>query len=197
MVHEKMTPVRAVQVDDELDSDRRPRSRVRQHDVAEGSRIGVDADDVMGFRPVDRADVEAEIEICLVAGDLQALEPARGRQRVIARPVIVPDGTSAPIVATPVDDDRRIRATGPHRDDAVVLLGVEWVEPEPIAFGWMLEVDHRPVLLEPFVDEREESRPRGARGVDVARQPRVDLGLLLLGVATVVPALWLQVRDTP
>ena len=59
----------------------------------------------------------------------------------------------------------------------------------------MLEVDHRPVLLEPFVDHREETRAGGARRVDVARQSRVDLRLFLLRVATVVPPLWLQVPD--
>src|SRR4029079_15893202 len=100
---------------------------------------------------------------------------------------IVPTRTAALIVATAVDDDRRVGAPRPHRDDTVVLLGVEWVQPEPIAPGWALEADHRPVFLEPLVDQREESRACGAGGVDVARQSGVDLGLLLLGVATVAP----------
>ena len=86
--------------------------------------------------------------------------------------------------------------SGAHRDDAVVLLRIEGIEPQPVPVGGILEIADGPAFLEPLIDEREQSGARRARCVDLARESRVDLGLLRLRMAAVVPALRLNVTDS-
>ena len=85
---------------------------------------------------------------------------------------------------------------GAHRHYAVVLFCVERIEPELFPFVWKLEVGDDPALLEPFVDESEETGPRCSGRVDVPREPGIHERLLLLGVTSVIPSLRLEMSNS-
>ena len=150
----------------------------------------------MGALPVDRADDQSQVDVGFVAGDRERAKSQRTRNPLVLI-ALIQDGPSAPVVAVSVNRDGRVPSTRAHRDDAIVLLSVERIEPEAVALDGNLEIDDGPVLLEPFVYQGEQSGARGACLVDLARQPGVDLGLFLLGVSTVAPSLRLDMRDSP
>src|SRR3954466_7424360 len=110
----------------------------------------------MRARPVDPTDVEGWVDRGLVVRDAQRLELER--RAAGGRGAGVKGGAPPPIARVTIDGDAGALPARTHRDDTVILLGVERVEPEPLPIGRIFELDHRPVLLEPLVDQREESR---------------------------------------
>jgi len=66
MVHEKLTRRRTRQIENELESDRRVQSGVRHPRITQIAPVGVDPDLIVRARPVDLADVEAQIHVGFV-----------------------------------------------------------------------------------------------------------------------------------
>ena len=80
---------------------------------------------------------------------------------------------AAPICCIAIDYDRRLLATRAHCDDAIVLLGIERVEPQSFPVRRVFELDHRPVFLEPLVDQGEVATADSI--LDKVRRGRVTL----------------------
>src|SRR5262249_2601565 len=99
---------------------------------------------------------------------------------------------AAPVVDRAVDADGRWWV---ERQETVVLLGIETVQPERIAIARALASLYEPVHLVPLIEEREQQRSGGSRLGDVLEEPHVLLALLHLGRAAVMDALRLLVRD--
>src|SRR3954470_9679655 len=79
--------------------------------------------------------------------------------------------------------------------DTVVLLRVHNVVPEPAVIRGDFVVDHRPVLLEPFVQPGKQNGSGGAGLLNFPSESRIDRGHRAFVVATVTPSVRMNVRD--
>src|SRR6476646_1364890 len=127
-----MAALRAAQIEDELEADGRAEARDRQKGVAQRGAVRVDADQVAGAIPIDGADIEAEIDIRFVTGDPERSQ-AEPRRQVGAIAADIPRWSLGPVIGASVNDDGRVLVPSAHRDDAIVLLRIEGIEPQPIA----------------------------------------------------------------
>ena len=149
----------------------------------------------MSASPIDATDIEAEVDVGLVLRHAQRFELQRRRDGRRGRRRGIHDGAATPIRSVAVNRDSRGLSSGSHRDYTVILFCVERIEPKPLAVERVFEVDHDPVLLEPLVNQLEQSRARCARFVDVPGQTRVDRRLLLVRQPAVIPSLGLEMTD--
>src|SRR5581483_7895058 len=179
----------------------------RERKLADAGEVGrgVDGDDVgaIGERAsglaasgaaaaLQAGDIEAQIQVALVAGKAQA---AQARARFVC--AVAGTGVEQ-LLGLPggvVSGGEELPLGGMETEQAEALFRIEVVEPQIGAFERLFEVDGEPVVLEPLVHQLENHAPGASGLANAAPQMDEGGGLVLLGLAAVVPAVRMEVRD--